>query len=190
MCDTKKCTKCGKELPLNQFYKQSLSSGSTGYQPYCKNCLKIKSAKWWRDHPEKNRAKSTAWRIKNKSCRIIDKEKQAYNDLCFKIKRNIRSAIWRAFNDNVKTDHTEKLLGCSIEFLRQYLENQFTEGMTWNNYGVHGWHIDHIIPLSYFDFTDPEQQKRAWHYTNLRPLWAIENIRKSNKIKELQLILL
>jgi 5-methylcytosine-specific restriction endonuclease McrA len=58
------------------------------------------------------------------------------------------------------------------------------------NYGVHGWHIDHIIPLDYFDITDSEQQKRAWHYTNLWPLWARDNILKSNKIIEVQLVLL
>ena len=95
-----------------------------------------------------------------------------------------------AVSGRVKSKHTEELLGCSIEYLRHYLENQFTEGMTWENYGKNGWHIDHIIPLDYFDITDSEQQKRAWHYTNLRPLWAIDNLRKNNKIEESQLILL
>jgi 5-methylcytosine-specific restriction endonuclease McrA len=95
-----------------------------------------------------------------------------------------------ALKNNAKAGHTVELLGCSIEDLRSHLEQQFTPGMTWDNYGVHGWQIDHIIPLSYFNLSDPEQQKRAWHYTNLQPLWAVDNIRKSNKIIEIQLILL
>ena len=95
-----------------------------------------------------------------------------------------------ALKRNHKAGHTIELIGCSIEYLRRHLESQFVGGMTWNNYGLYGWHIDHIIPLSYFDFTDPEQQRRAWHYTNLRPMWAVDNIRKGNKLIEVQLVLL
>jgi hypothetical protein len=96
----------------------------------------------------------------------------------------------RALQSGRKTGHTEELLGCSIRDLREYLERQFLPDMTWDNYGIHGWHIDHIIPLSYFDLSDSEQQRRAWHYTNLQPLWARDNIKKSNKIEERQLVLL
>ena len=98
--------------------------------------------------------------------------------------------MYCAFRCNTKAGHTVELLGCSIEYLRNYLERQFELGMTWDNYGVHGWQIDHIIPLSYFNFSDPDQQKRACHYTNLRPMWAVDNIRKSNKLIEVQLVLL
>ena len=92
-----------------------------------------------------------------------------------------------ALSGGRKAGHTEELLGCSIREARNYLETLFQSGMTWGNYGVNGWHIDHIIPLSYFDMSDPEQQKRAWHYTNLQPLWAADNRKKSNKIIETQL---
>lgn len=95
-----------------------------------------------------------------------------------------------AVSGRVKSLHTEELIGCSMEYLRQHLEGQFTEGMAWDNYGKSGWHVDHIIPLSYFDLMDPEQQKRAWHYTNLQPLWAVDNLKKNNKIEERQLVLL
>jgi len=75
-----------------------------------------------------------------------------------------------------------ELIGCSVEVLWSHIESQFTTGMTKENYGVHGWHIDHIIPCDSFDFSDPEQQKQCFHYTNLQPLWAKDNIAKSNKI--------
>ena len=54
--------------------------------------------------------------------------------------------------------------------------------MTWKNYGRNGWHIDHILPCSSFDLTDPEQRRKCFHYTNLQPLWEIDNIRKSDKV--------
>ena len=53
--------------------------------------------------------------------------------------------------------------------------------MSWKNHGLNGWHIDHIKPVSKYNLLDPEEQKKCFHYTNLQPLWAIENIRKSNK---------
>jgi hypothetical protein len=54
--------------------------------------------------------------------------------------------------------------------------------MSWGNYGLHGWHVDHIIPCASFDLTDPEQQRQCFHYTNLQPLWAEDNLRKSDKL--------
>ena len=75
------------------------------------------------------------------------------------------------------------LFGCKIDFLMGYLESKFTSGMTWKNHKLYGWHIDHIIPLSSFDLTDRDQYLKACHYTNLQPLWAVDNIRKGNKLK-------
>ena len=73
-----------------------------------------------------------------------------------------------------------ELLGCSQEYLREHLSAQFTEGMTLENYGE--WHIDHIQAVSLFDHNDPEQVAICWHYTNMQPMWAKDNIIKSNKI--------
>ena len=76
----------------------------------------------------------------------------------------------------------EKLIGYTTSELKDHLESQFTEGMTWDNHGK--WHIDHIIPISFFQFTssDDVEFKMCWRLENLRPMWAMDNIMKSNKI--------
>lgn len=75
-----------------------------------------------------------------------------------------------------------KSIGCTADELVNHLENQFQPGMNWDNYGFYGWHIDHILPLSSFDLTDLIQYKKACHYTNLRPLWAKDNLQKGARI--------
>lgn len=99
----------------------------------------------------------------------------------YKLKHRLRCRLWQALKNNHKIGSAVKDLGCSIEYLKEYLELQFEDGMSWNNYGRNGWEIDHIQPLSVFDLTNPEELKKACHYTNLQPLWKIDNIIKSNK---------
>ena len=239
MDDTKKCTKCGRELPLDQFSRRKRRDGTLTPRPECKGCHNLGSSLWrknnpekcreqssrWarnnpekvkamgarqrREHPEKRREQVARWRranpekekaVKRKWCqdnlgrvRLSANKRgmeRRVSDPSFKLAGNIRNAIGVALKNNARTGHTIELLGCSIEYFRDYLEALFQPGMTWNNWSRTGWHIDHIIPLSYFDMADPEQQKRAWHYTNLQPLWAVDNLRKSNKIEERQLVLL
>lgn len=72
-------------------------------------------------------------------------------------------------------------LGCTIPELMAHLERRFLPGMTWANWSRHGWHIDHIKPLASFDLTDREQFLAACHYTNLQPLWAVDNLRKGDR---------
>ena len=78
----------------------------------------------------------------------------------------------------------KNILGCSLDQLKMHLEDQFQEGMSWDNYGLYGWHIDHIYPLASFDLFDPEQLKAAGHYSNLQPLWAEDNLKKSDSLPE------
>ena len=218
MENTKRCTKCGRELSIEQFYKRSDYGSSIKYRAHCKDCFniavsfrqknnpekaRITSAKWrqnnpdkakiaetrWRGrNPEKCRTKRAAWRKNNpEKYRIMQarrRKRRRAHDLNFKLRLNVRAHIHSALKGNMKSDRTIRLLDCSIDDLRTHLEKQFQPGMTWSNYGLRGWHIDHIIPLSHFDFTDPEQQRCAWHYTNLQPLWAEDNIKKSNKIEK------
>lgn len=73
-----------------------------------------------------------------------------------------------------------EMLGCSVEDLKTKLEAQFQSGMSWDNYGRTGWHIDHIRPCASFDLSDPMQQAECFHYTNLQPLWALDNMKKGS----------
>jgi hypothetical protein len=86
-----------------------------------------------------------------------------------------------ALAGNLKEKNTLELLGCSIENFRLYISSKFVNGMSWENYGYHTWHIDHIIPCWEFDLSDKEQQKKCFHFSNMRPLWAKDNIIKSSK---------
>lgn len=81
-------------------------------------------------------------------------------------------------------------VGCSKEELRAHLESQFSKGMTWENQGFRGWHVDHIIPCSAFDHTDEKQLRQCWHFTNLRPMWSRDNLSKGKKITAPQMKLL
>lgn len=76
---------------------------------------------------------------------------------------------------------TLELLGCSVITLLKHLESQFRPGMSWENYGP-VWHVDHITPCAIFNLNDPEQQKVCFHYTNLQPLFAKENLIKGDRI--------
>lgn len=85
---------------------------------------------------------------------------------------------------NVTRGHSSWIsanVGCSLAELKRHLEAQFKPGMHWLNNTTEGWHIDHIRPLVAFDLTDPVQQRQAWHYTNLQPLWATENLSKGSR---------
>lgn len=98
-------------------------------------------------------------------------------DINFKLRCNIRTRIHHALKLNLKSQRTMNLIGCSIPELKQHLENQFTLGMNWKNYGF-GWHIDHILPCSSFNLVDEEEQRKCFCFENLQPLWASDNLSK------------
>jgi len=93
----------------------------------------------------------------------------------------LRSRVQKALkNYNVKKEkHTLEYLGCTLGELRTHLENKFQEGMNWENQGE--WHIDHIRPCASFDLSEEENINKCFHYTNLQPLWAIDNLMKGCK---------
>lgn len=113
-------------------------------------------------------------------------QKRIKDDLSFKLSKRIRSRVSKVVSKNIRLGSAIKDLGCSLEELKAYLESKFLPGMSWSNYGHKGWHIDHIKPLCSFDLTNPEQFKKACHYTNLQPLWWYENLSKISKDKEIK----
>lgn len=100
-----------------------------------------------------------------------------------KAKENLRNRFRKRLKqfNTTKSDSFSNMLGCKWSFFTAWVEKKWAKGMSWDNYGSE-WHIDHIEPLAVFDAQDKEQMKRAWHYTNLRPLWARENRDKRDSI--------
>jgi hypothetical protein len=141
---------------------------------------KLNYAKKYRD---KNQDKYKEYFTKNaqkiyKQRAIREKERRK-TDLSYRIYSNLRHRLYRAIKLSKKTQDTLDYLGCSIEELKDHLEKKFTKGMSWDNYGE--WHIDHIRPCASFNLSIKKQQKVCFHFTNLQPLWAIDNLRKSDK---------
>jgi len=108
---------------------------------------------------------------------------QHQSNLQYRIRCALRSRLYSALKNNAKVGSAVRDLGCSIPELKLHLESLFKPGMSWDNYGLSGWHIDHIIPLSSFDLSNVEQFKKACHYTNLQPLLATENLSKGGKLQ-------
>jgi hypothetical protein len=108
------------------------------------------------------------------------------NDPNYKLARNLRNRVWSMMKNISKSDSTLNLLGCTIDEFKKYIENLFTEGMTWENYGKgkNKWNLDHYVPCSYFDLTDPEQQKICFHYFNIQPLWSCLNSSKNGVVPD------
>ena len=109
------------------------------------------------------------------------KKKRETNHL-YRLTGNIRCRINGFFklNNYNKSNNTIEIVGCSPQELKLHLELKFTEGMFWGNYGLYGWHIDHIIPLS--SANNKEELYNLCHFTNLQPMWAIDNLKKGSKI--------
>lgn len=119
-------------------------------------------------------------KIKNKEYLETRKEnlrKQRQTDLNFRLREILRSKFHRA----VKKIGYSNFLGCSIDFFKRWIEFKFTNDMNWDNIGV-VWHIDHILPISKFNLRDSTEINICFNWTNLQPLYATENISKSNKI--------
>jgi len=142
---------------------------------------KANSKAWREANRDKIKTKEKAWREANR-----DKTKAHYNNriktnIQYKLSRRLRSRLYKALRGNFKNGSAVTDLGCSIDELKMHLESKFQYGMNWDNWSFEGWHIDHIKPLASFDLTDRKQLLLACHYTNLQPLWAIDNLSKGDR---------
>jgi hypothetical protein len=140
---------------------------------------------WKEKNKEKYKKNAKKYYQKNKTIIIKNNTKRKKirlkTDLNFKLITNLRRRILHALKGNSKSNKTITLLGIpNIEFLWNHLEKSFKPGMTRKNHGK--WHIDHIKPCASFDLTKPSEQRECFHYTNLQPLWASENLSKGNRI--------
>lgn len=155
----------------------------------CKPCLReqrreqyatdVKKRQYHKDYYQANKEKQKE-SVRLRREKNPDKIREYKNRPECRIRKSqakrIRKAL--AVTGTAKTYKTLDLVGCTAPELKKHLEGQFAEGMTWDNYGLEGWHIDHIKPLSSFDLTDIEQQKICFHFSNLQPLWAADNLAK------------
>lgn len=196
-----------EEIKINkkEYYienKKDISIKDKKYRLGNKEKIAIRGKIYHKKNKEKIDEKNKEWRLKNKSRLSATKKlyyfenkekisiyKREYEknkiltDPVFKLTKNIRRRILLALEGKDKAESTLNLLGCTIPELRKYLEFQFTHGMNWGNHNFYGWHIDHVQPCASFDLSDPEQQKQCFHYSNLQPLWATDNLKKGSFYK-------
>jgi hypothetical protein len=142
---------------------------------YLKNKdVRTKQISEWR---LKNLKRIQERRNKNKEKRNKQEKLRRETDVNYKLTSILRNRLRNALiGVGTKLKRTLELLGCSVEFLKKHLESQFKEGMNWDNYGLYGWHVDHIKTCYSFDLSKPKQQRECFHYSNLRPLWAKDNL--------------
>lgn len=197
--ESKTCRSCDEMKPLTEYGKDSKTND--GLKSYCKICRNEKN-KIFRSAPENKERRIKQRKEYNSRPDIIQRRKE-YNSnpdrkarvrewansrrkensdiqLVSNLRTRVRDAVVR--QRTKKSAKTLELIGCSVRHLRKRLEKMFDENMNWDNYGLKGWVIDHIIPCASFDLTDPEQQRRCFHYTNLQPLWWWDNLEKSAKL--------
>ena len=202
--NTKICTACSKKLPATTeyFYKKS---GKFGVACKCKECEKQISQKYYTNHrnekiqhqKEYNKKHKEERNKYNRQYRKEHKEKtQQYNtiynrqrrqtDVDYKIKTYLSNRIRNALNRHGKSKHTMAFLGCSIEQLKGHLQETAIQNgyldFEIENYSGSEYHIDHIIPCASFDLSQPEEQKKCFHWSNLQILTAEENLQKSAKL--------
>ena len=163
--ETKVCSSCKLDLLKDNFSKCSKSK--TGLQSVCKTCKNKKLTEYYKSNPSK--------RVYSKELQLKRYQK---NKVTFNFSRRMRKSL----NGIKESKSWETLVNYSLEDLKLHLEKQFTNGMSWENYGE--WHIDHILPISSFNIQDynDEYFQKCWSLENLQPMWAVENIKKSNKI--------
>lgn len=130
----------------------------------------------------KQRSRGMEYRRRNRARAAVYVRNKRRNDIGFRIADNLRRRINAALRGGIKSASTYALLGCSIDSFKMYFESKFTPGMSWEAFLNGEIHIDHIIPCSVFDMTKPEHQKACFHFSNLQPLSARDNLSKSSKV--------
>lgn len=200
--EKKICGVCGDEKLAANFQIRRKPNGYMWLRKECNGCMNkarrikyktnssailARNKKWQEQNPgyksEYDKVYQQANTVRKSANALRSYHKRKTTDPSFVIARTVRARVFFAVkNKSTKAFGTTELLGCSIEHLIKHLESQFTDGMSWDTFGRKGWHIDHILPCDCFDLTDVEQQKKCFHFTNLQPLWWIDNLKKGSKV--------
>jgi len=175
----KVCKKCGIEKSIRDFTR--IRKAGVRRRSWCKACVTAYK-RIYQSLPETKRLqqgyrKKYRARPEAKEPHRADMRRRRGTNPAFRLASNLRTRVWSVLKGRSKSARTLELLGCTIKYLTAHLESQFKDGMSWDNYGK--WHVDHIRPCASFDLTTEEGQKKCFHFTNLQPLWAIDNFRKS-----------
>jgi hypothetical protein len=193
--------KIHKTIVLNTLRDNGIVLGPSGRRNI--GGKQVADKRWREKNKDSVREYVKTWNEKNKEHRKqylkeyreknidnIRKTKRDYErnrksrDPLYKLISNFRTAIYTVLKEsNVdKYGHYFDILQYTPEELINHLEKQFTDTMTWDNYGI--WHVDHKLPITSFDIQEmgDDEFMRCWSLNNLQPMWGEENIRKSNKL--------
>ena len=191
------CKECGKEYykeyhkenkdKIKEYYKENKDKIIERHKEYYKenkNKIKEHRKEYYKENKDKINKCQKEYYKENKD-KIIERQNEyvknrRLSDPLYKMKSNLRTRTYKAFKHKgySKNTKTQEMLGVDWEIAKKHIERQFTKGMNWSNQG--DWHIDHIIPLS--SANTEESLKKLCHYTNLQPLWEVDNLIKSDVI--------
>lgn len=155
------------------------------YKTYDRDKELEKRKTWYQNNKQRHADNRTKYEKENKDKLRAARRKWENNrlatDINYKLHKTLAGRIrFELKGVAKKSSKTEQLIGCSIEELRVFIESHFLEGMSWGNYGTNGWHIDHRIPVSWFNLENENCRKIAFSYKNLQPLWGEDNLKKKN----------
>lgn len=170
------CTKCGESKPLSDY---NVRKARGQHYRQCRACMA--GRKWSKKNPARHKEKGAQWIAENK-----DRARAVWREMARRKRKNpayivharITTQVFHVLREKKNSRSAFELIGYSAKELKAHLERQFLAGMGWENIGE--WHIDHIVPLSSFSITGPDdpEVKQAWALANLRPIWAADNLAK------------
>lgn len=189
----KQCKVCKRVLSESEFYMRKetgklrtncircFAEGRRQYYKNNKEAVRKRQDNYYEKNRDAINAYKSKWQKDNADRRKVRLSERYKNEPNYRIAVNLRNRLLKAIQNNQKHGSTLEILGCSIDEFVSRLENMFIGNMSWNNHGT-VWHIDHIRPCSSFDLSKESEQRICFHYTNMQPLFAKDNLVKGNRI--------